>query len=251
MQERALQFTAAPRRARVFIGDVHGCVEELDALLDSFDHDPALHDVWFVGDLVNRGPHSAAAVRRAMSLRAGAVIGNHDLHALACAKGVRRLRPHDNLADLLDAADSDTLLDWLRTRPPLMVWPDVALVHAGLHPGWDDLQHVASHLDSLTEEEVDFVTRVRACGPDGRRPAKLRNGAETMAPPFAPWFDWYRGPRTVVFGHWAQRGLVVQERLRGLDTGCVYGGRLTAWIAEEDRLVSVPARRIYCSLTPS
>lgn len=235
--------TVAPRQ-RVFIGDVHGCADELEDLLELIDVYPQRHELWFVGDLVNGGPHSASVVRRAMSLGADAVLGNHDLHALACATGERQVRPRDNLAELLEAADRDVLLAWLRARPLLHTWPDIVLVHAGLHPHWRDLDAMAAR--PYTADEADFATRVRHCDEAGGRPAKA-DDLGVAPPPFAPWDHWYGGDRTVVFGHWARRGLVVQSRLRGLDTSCVYGGRLTAWIAEEDRLVSVAARRAYQS----
>lgn len=232
-------------RQRVFIGDVHGCADELEELLELIDVYPQRHEVWFVGDLVNGGPRSAAVVRRAMSLGAGAVSGNHDLHALACAAGSRAARPRDNLVDLLAADDRTTLLQWLRSQPMLRLWPDIVLVHAGLHPGWHDLE--ALSIGQPAETDIDFATHVRHCDIEGNRAPKQVDASLEASPPYAPWFEWYRGARTVVFGHWARRGLVMQERLRGLDTGCVYGGRLSAWIAEEDRLVSVPARRQYVS----
>lgn len=249
MQERDRHADSPSDRSRIFVGDVHGCADELDDLLSAIDHDPQRHELWFVGDLVNRGPHSARVVRRVMALAAGTVLGNHDLHALACAAGARGPRPGDTLEDLLDADDREQLLAWLRARPLLKLWPDVALVHAGLHPHWHDLERVAAQPGGLAAAEVELVTRVRTCTPDGQRPAPGDTGTSAASGPFAPWYQWYRGRRTVVFGHWAQAGLVVQERLRGLDTGCVYGGRLTAWIAERDRIVSVPARRTY--VTPA
>jgi len=127
----------------------------------------------------------------------------------------------------------------------MVVEDDLVAVHAGVHPCWADLPAVAAalnaavgaHVHQQTDERIAFATEVRYCDSRGRRP--LQDEPPPSAP-FRPWDDFYTGSRTVVFGHWAQRGLVNKARLRGLDTGCVYGGALTAWIAEEDRLVQVP-----------
>ena len=239
-----------PTRAagrRLVIGDVQGCRDELAALLDALRYDPAEDEVHPVGDFVNRGPDSAGVLRLARAEGFGGVLGNHDLHALACARGERRPKGLDTLDELLDAPDADELLDWLRARPFLRAWDDLTLVHAGLHPAWDD--PVAALADATADaptEAARFAVRVRHCTRDGELPAE---DAPPPPVPFQPWFAWYdparHGNRTVAFGHWAQRGLVQGPHLRGLDTGCVWGGRLTAWVVEEDRLVSVPARRAY------
>ena len=121
------------------------------------------------------------------------------------------------------------------------------VVHAGLQPRWTNLSAVAAevnravpaHLSGFADTRIAFATEVRYCDAGGRRPAQ---DDPPPRPPFTPWDHWYSGPRTVVFGHWARRGLVTGGRVRGLDTGCVYGGALTAWIAEEDRFVQVPGR---------
>jgi bis(5'-nucleosyl)-tetraphosphatase (symmetrical) len=239
----------SPARTRIFVGDVQGCARELDALLEALDFDAARSELWFAGDLVNRGPDSLGALRRARELGARSVLGNHDLHLLGLAAGTRKARPDDTLDDVLAAPDRDALLDWLRQQPLVRVWDDVVLVHAGLHPDWDDPQAIARPLEARIragnipwdDPELSFLTRVRHCDARGRRPADDTN------PPagFAPWDHFYRGRRTVVCGHWAQRGLVRSERIRGIDTGCVWGGALTGWIAEPDRIVSVPALRRY------
>jgi bis(5'-nucleosyl)-tetraphosphatase (symmetrical) len=155
------------------------------------------------------------------------------------------------------------LVGWLRRRPALMTWDDLVLVHAGLHPAWTRLDAVAKRIadtvdwegDPMLNTDLHFATTVRYCGPDGALPppeiaypalrATRADQPGAIAPPFAPWDAFVREPRRIVFGHWAQRGLVHSAQLRGLDTGCVWGGRLTAWLADEDRLVSVPALRAY------
>jgi bis(5'-nucleosyl)-tetraphosphatase (symmetrical) len=243
----------APRdesRQRIFIGDIQGCADELDDLLEVIRFDPTAHRLIAVGDLVNRGPASARVLRRLIALDADSVLGNHDLHLLAHAAGRRPRRPDDTFDDVLQAPDAPPLLDWLRQRPLVLGWPDVVVVHAGLHPAWRDPEAIARPLEAriragelpLGDAALQFLTRVRFCNAEGTRPTD----EQSPGPGFAPWDDHYRGRRTVVFGHWAQRGLVHGERVRGLDTGCVWGGRLTAWIAAEDRFVSVAARRRYC-----
>lgn len=233
------------------MGDLHGCADELEELLAALGYDPARHELWFVGDLVNRGPASARALRRVIELGADSVLGNHDLHLLRAAAGCRRRLRGDTLDDVLAAPDRDELLAWLRRRPLVREWDDLVLVHAGLHPDWEKPREVAAPLEAelargrVPDEDpaLRFLTTVRWCDARGSLPPK---GSEPEpGSRFRPWDELYRGERLVVFGHWATRGLVRGERVRGLDTGCVWGGRLTAWVAEEDRFVSVPARRAY------
>ena len=237
------------KRQRVFIGDVQGCSGELSDLLERLEFDPARHDLWFTGDLVNRGPDSLVVLRLVQNLGANSVLGNHDLHLLRAASGERAASPRDTFQDVLDAPDRQPLLEWLRERPLVRVWDDLVLVHAGLSPGWDDPTAVANSLTleiragriPWDDPDLRFLVQARHCDAAGQRPA------DDLHPPvgFHPWDRFYRGRRTVVFGHWAARGKVCEARVRGLDTGCVWGGSLTAWIAEEDRFVSVPARRTY------
>lgn len=233
----------------MFIGDVQGCADELEDLLAALAYDASRLALYFVGDLVNRGPASARVLRRVIELGAGTVLGNHDLHLLAAAAGRRTPRPDDTLQDVLEAPDREALLAWLRRQPLVRTWDDIVLVHAGIHPHWRDPKAVASRLERaiaagelpLDDPDLRFLIRVRHCNAAGV-PAPT---GDSPGPEWRPWDDFYRGERLVVCGHWAQRGLVRKERLRAIDTGCVWGGRLTAWIAEDDRIVSVPARRRY------
>lgn len=227
---------------RIFIGDIQGCLAQLDRLLEELR--PRSSDrIYCVGDLVNRGPDSLGVLRRVRELRARTVLGNHDIHLLrvACGKATAAFGE----ARILAAPDAPALLDWLRAQPVLIVEDDVAVVHAGVHPEWSDLAAtagvlnpgVARHVNASPDERISFATKVRYCDAAGRRPH-----TDDPAPGsgFRPWDEFYRGRRTVVFGHWARRGLVMKPRLRGLDSGCVWGGTLAAWIAEEDRVVQVP-----------
>jgi bis(5'-nucleosyl)-tetraphosphatase (symmetrical) len=232
---------------RVFIGDVQGCREELEALLAAVGFDPGTDELHPVGDLVNRGPDSLGTVRLLRRLKAGGVLGNHDIHLLKVAAGDEPKRDGDTIDDILAAPDRDDLLEWMRVRPLCRAWDDVVAVHAGLHPAWADPVDVLSPLKPTGDDwRIAFCTRVRHCDAKGNRPAK---DWPVPGPPFAPWYEHYLAQqgtaRTVVWGHWARHGLVVRDGGRGLDTGCVWGGQLTAWIAEEDRLVHVPARRAY------
>jgi bis(5'-nucleosyl)-tetraphosphatase (symmetrical) len=234
---------------RVFIGDVQGCADELEDLLGALPYDAARQRLLFVGDLVNRGPASARTLRRVIELGADSVLGNHDLHLLAAAADQRTPSARDTIGDVLSAADRDELLAWLRRRPLVLEWRDIVLVHAGLHPAWSNPKAVARPLEEriargdlpLEDENLRFLTRVRYCDAAGRR----SEADGDPGPGWAPWDRFYRGERTVVCGHWATRGVVITPRLRALDSGCVWGGKLTAWVAEEDRIVSVPARRAY------
>ena len=240
------------RVRRVFIGDVQGCREELERLLEALRYDPAADALHPVGDLVNRGPDSLGALRLLRQLESLPVLGNHDLHLLHVHAGKRSTRAGDTLDDVLRAPDADELCGWLAAQPFLRVFADVYLVHAGLHPAWRDPAAVLAHVDPLSPDAVAvFAVKVRHCGPRGERPADEEPG-KRLSSPYKPWFEHYdaarHGGRTVVFGHWAMMGLVLRPHLRGLDTGCVWGGKLSAWIAEEDRIVAVPAARAYAQI---
>ena len=236
-------------RRRIFIGDVQGCREELERLLERVRFDPAADVLHPVGDLVNRGPDSLGSLRLLHDLGSLPVLGNHDVHLLQVQAGKRAPRSGDTLAGVLAAPDVDELCGWLAAQPFLRVFDDLYLVHAGLHPDWDDPAAVLGGVDPLHPSAgAAFAVRVRHCTAHGERPAEEPVGAP-LAPVYKPWFEYYdagrHGGRTVVFGHWAMLGLVLRPHLRGLDTACVWGGRLSAWIAEEDRVVDVPAARAY------
>lgn len=230
---------------RVFVGDIQGCRQELEQLLEKVRFDPAADRLEPTGDLVNRGPDSLGTLQLLKELDAGGVLGNHDLHLLRAARG-ERSRPSDTFDDVLRSDRRDELLDWLAARPLVRAWDDVLLVHAGLSPAWRDPVERLSGIDPWRpDDDAEFATLVRYCDAQGRRP---RRDWPVPDDSFQPWFDhWQRrgDPRTVVFGHWARLGLIEKRRLRGLDTGCVWGGRLSAWIAEEDLVVSVAARRAW------
>ena len=236
---------------RIFVGDIQGCRSELESLLERVEFRAGVDELHPVGDLVNRGPDSLGCLRLLKSLEAGGVLGNHDLHLLRTAHGLRRMGSRDTLDEVLGAHDRSELLDWLAERPFVRVWPDLVLVHAGLHPDWSEPEQALDGLDPLSPHPaIDFATRVRYCDASGERP---KHDWPPPGPPFRPWYEiWEQraDSRRVVFGHWARKGLVQRPAVLGLDSGCVWGKELTAWVAEEDRLLSVPAEREWAPVEP-
>ncbi len=193
---------------RIFVvGDIQGCADELDDLLRVAAPESSRR-IALVGDLVNRGPKSRAVLERAVAEDALVVLGNHEDALLA---GKRSATLDAVRADL--GADLPRWLQWIRALPLYLERPGLILVHAGIAPG--------KRPEQCTRAEL---TRIREV--DGR-----------------PWFDSWKGPETIVFGHWSMRGKVDLPLVKGLDTGCVYGGQLTGLFWPELRWVSVPARR--------
>ncbi len=255
------------------IGDVQGCFEALQRLLALIHFDRARDKLWFVGDLVNRGPDSLAVLRFVRDLGESAltVLGNHDLHLLAVAAGAQKSRRGDTLEGVLRAADHASLVDWLRARPLMHVQDGYALVHAGLLPDWTIEQAVQlgeSVSDSLrTENYIEFLramygnepgqwsdslqgwdrlrvvinamTRMRICTPGGQMQFAHKGTLADIPAGFMPWYEasQRRGSeRTVLFGHWSALGFARLPGVVALDSGCVWGGLLTA-MRLEDRVV--------------
>jgi len=192
----------------LFVGDVQGCAAELRDLLEVSGFDPARHRLALCGDLINRGPDSAGVLELARRLDARTVIGNHEV---ALLEG-ERSATLDVVRQQLGASLGQWLA-WLESLPLFIREDGYILVHAGIAPG--------KRPEDFTRSELTEIRIV-----DGR-----------------PWFDFWPGPETVIFGHWAQRGKVDLPRCKGLDTGCVYGGRLTGLWWPRLEWVSVPARR--------
>ncbi len=249
------------------IGDVQGCNDELGALLDVLNFSPDRDRLWFVGDLVNRGPDSLGVLRRIRALGDAATVtlGNHDLHLLAVAYGSAPVRSGDTLSEILAASDREALLEWLTGRP--LLHEDRALntcmLHAGLAPQWDWplasqcarefesalrgdpeglLQRLygdrPDHWDDALEgaERLRFIvncfTRLRYIDAEGRLMLRAKGSPKKMqTAALIPWFESrearWRGPR-IVFGHWSTLGFFNEADVIGLDTGCVWGGTLTA-----------------------
>jgi bis(5'-nucleosyl)-tetraphosphatase (symmetrical) len=256
------------------IGDIQGCQDSFLHLLDGCRFDPAKDRLWLVGDLVNRGPNSLATLRFVKSLGDAAitVLGNHDLYLLMVAEGVEKRRGKDDtLDDILDAPDREELLDWLRRQRLCHVEQGFCLVHAGLLPQWsvpqaralaaeveallqgdayrETLKHMwgsepAQWSDDLTGWDrmrvvVNAMTRMRFCSPAGLMEFKTKGEVKNAPKGFLPWFD-VSGRRSadhvLVTGHWSALGLKIKPELLALDSGCLWGGHLSA-VRLEDRQV--------------
>lgn len=273
------------------IGDLQGCHQQTLALLErihvgaqsheSQSHGPEAPEILFAGDLVNRGPQSLATLRHVRALATGrpgridSVLGNHDLHLLAAAHGIRPLHKSDTLAEILDAPDRAELIDWLRHRPLAILRDDHLLVHAGVLPQWSveqtmDLAHEVETMlrgpnwidflremygnspaawnDGLRGIErlrciVNALTRLRFCTHDGVMDFSMKeSGSASPESGLMPWFDVpgrNSANSTVVFGHWSALGLTLRANLIGLDSGCVWGGQLSAVCLQQRTLLQV------------
>ena len=239
---------------RWVVGDIHGCARELGDLLERIRFAPPGDELWSVGDLVNTGPDSVHALKLWRDAGGRTVLGNHDIYALLARSGGAPRRD-DRLDRLFASPECDALLAALRASPPLArftreIAPTVVwLVHAGLHPRWDDLDALAARLEAahddpwLAGDELTFMTRVRCCDRSGER-VRFAGRPEDAPKRFRPWDDFYLGSALVAHGHWAMRGAYRSGRTIGLDSACVYGGRLTAWCLDDDRIESVPCRAV-------
>ena len=256
------------------IGDVQGCFDELQALLAKVKLSKR-DRLWFVGDLVNRGPKSLQTLRfvRELGERAVVVLGNHDLHLVTQHEGFAKPRKDDTFTDVLGAPDRGALVDWLRTRAMMHAEGDCAMVHAGLLPQWsvskalqlaqqveaalrgsDYRAFLANMYGSKPDEWrdelegwdrlrviVNAMTRMRFCTPEGRMDFQAKGAKAPKG--YRPWFDLRpKEKERLVCGHWSALGLKVTERLAALDSGCVWGGKLTAFRLEDCTLHAVPCR---------
>jgi bis(5'-nucleosyl)-tetraphosphatase (symmetrical) len=260
------------------IGDVHGCFETLQRLLRKVGYDPGRDRLWFVGDLINRGPGSLAMLRWAAEQgdRIVVVLGNHDLHLLARAAGVSEAKKRDNLESVLEAPDRDDLLAWLQGRPLVHREGELLLVHAGLFPEWTPAQaeslarevearlrgEKATKLLAAAEQKAPVrwteslsgperaqvalagFARLRALEADGRMCADF-SGPPALAPKGCrPWFEApgrKSAGATVIFGHWAALGLKIGQGIAALDSGASWGRELTALRLDDWRIFQEPA----------
>jgi hypothetical protein len=217
--------SAAPRT--FVVGDVHGCLDELRALVAAAgltDDDTVV----FVGDLVAKGPDSAGVIGWARGRGAGAVLGNHDDHVLRARRGESTKEAHVRVAATLSQADAD----WLAARPLWLRLPGFDAPHVVVHGGM-----VAGV--PVEKQARENLLAMRSVTPDGRASKRIEG---------APWGALWKGPEHAVFGHDAVRGLQRHPLATGLDTGCVYGRELTGLLLPAHRLVSVPARRAYAEM---
>lgn len=247
------------------IGDLQGCCDALDRLLAEIGFSPSRDHLYVLGDLVNRGPCSLQVLQRLASFGEAAtcLLGNHDLHLLAVAHGVRRPHRSDTLGPILDSPQREAWIGWLRRQRLAVQAHGWLMMHAGVVPQWDAAQTLAlaaqveAHLrsdelgaflqvmygnepaqwreDLAGADRLRFVinvlTRIRFCDAQGRLDLSVKDGAQAAPPGLFPWFD-VPGRRTagtpIACGHWSTLGLLMREDLLAIDTGCVWGGRLTA-----------------------
>ncbi len=247
------------------IGDVQGCADALDRLLAAIAFSPSRDRLFVLGDLVNRGPSSLAVLSTLHGFGSAAtcLLGNHDLHLLAVAHGVRELHRSDSFGDILESSARIAWLDWLRHQKLALRHDGWLMVHAGVVPQWDAGQTLAlagevqaqlagedlrgflqgmygnqpdRWRDDLHGAErwrfvVNVLTRIRFCSDDGRIDLKSKEGAASAPAGLRPWFD-IPGRRTagvpIACGHWSTLGLIDRPDLLAIDTGCVWGGALTA-----------------------
>jgi bis(5'-nucleosyl)-tetraphosphatase (symmetrical) len=274
--------------SRYVIGDLQGCFETLQALLAKIGLDRARDQLWFVGDLVNRGPGSLECLRFAKSLGASAqvVLGNHDLHLLAVAEGLAKAGKLDTIQPILTAPDAAALLDWLRCRPLLHIEGRFAMVHAGLMPqwSWQHSQALAREVetalrgrnyrktlaamygdeptswrDSLRGDArrrfvINTLTRMRALDGQGAHQLKYKAGLDEMPAGLRAWFDvpTVRSANRILYtGHWSAIGYVERDKVRALDTGCIWGGALTAVRLEDQRRFTQPCVETILRTNPA
>ena len=267
------------------IGDIQGCVLPLEALLEKLDFDPNKDNLWLTGDLVNRGPHSLRTLRLVKELDTCvvAVLGNHDLHFLAVAEKIKPYHPQDTLKQFQKAPDRDELIAWLRQRP--LVHSDeqlkAILVHAGVYPSWsrkqliryareveckirgDEYQSFLQEMygkhpirweDDLTGwSRIRFITnvltRMRYCDAKGNLDFTHKGSPASQPQKLIPWYahpDMKCQKWRIVFGHWSSLGYTQNNNIISLDSGCVWGNKLTAVRLDMDR--TVLAGQVDCEL---
>lgn len=249
------------------IGDLQGCYDELQQLLELIQFNPDNDRLWFVGDLVNRGPQSVECLRfvKALGNTAITVLGNHDLSLLATAEGLRKTSRKDTLNCILKAPDRDELLHWLRKQPLIHYDAELnySMVHAGLAPQWtiEQARELASEVSSLLRGDdyclllqnmygdeptlwseslkgmdkyrftINAFTRIRYCTTSGALELNTKDSPQNPKADLIPWFDLsWRESRNekILFGHWSTLGCINQNNVYSLDSGCVWGGHLSA-----------------------
>ena len=266
--------------ARYAIGDLQGCYIQFQALLDKLAYSPSRDELWLAGDLVNRGPDSLSCLRLARDLEARIVLGNHDLHLLACYYSEHLLKRKDTLRDIFEANDCDDLMEWLRKQPLVQVDDDNKLFmsHAGLPHIWkvkkarkyaqevheilagNDKKALSSYFSEMYGNDPDvweksltgqarlrvitnYLTRMRFVDQNGRLDFSVKEGVDKTPHDFKPWFAYPVTRKWVtIFGHWAAlEGHTGNRQFQAIDTGCVWGGSLTALNIDTFERVSVEA----------
>ncbi len=258
------------------IGDLQGCCEQLQALRQKIHAATPHPQLIFVGDLVNRGPQSLATLRliRSFGDTTRTVLGNHDLHLLAVAHGIRKPHRSDTLDDILNAPDRDELLDWLRCQPLALSVENCLVVHAGVMPQWTAQQtlELASEVEEILRGPgwIDFLrqmygntparwsddlqgmdrwrcivnalTRMRFCTTEGEMDFSRADAPDNAPPGYMPWFDVpcrRTEDATIICGHWSTLGLMLRPNVMAIDTGCIWGGKLTALRLDDRSVIQV------------
>lgn len=258
------------------IGDLQGCFAPLQRLLAKCEFDRSRDQLWFVGDLVNRGPDSLAVLRFVKTLEDSAIVvlGNHDLHLLTVAAGFVKPQRGDTLSEILDAPDRVALLDWLRRRPLLHQGLGYTMIHAGLLPSWtiDQAQSLAREVEDVLRGDryLDYLahmygntpnqwrddltgwdrlrlitntlTRLRICTADGVMEFSHKGELKDIPAGHTPWYEApgrLSADAPIVCGHWSALGLKLESKLLALDTGCLWGRRLSAVRLEDRELFQV------------
>ncbi len=261
------------------IGDIQGCLQPLKKLLKKIHFNADQDRLWIAGDLINRGPESLQTLQFLYEIRENitVVLGNHDLHLLAVAAGFKKPTPSDTLDDILNAPERDSLLNWLKQQP--LIHRDSTLnytmVHAGIPPQWsisESLRYAKEVENILASENVNsflsvmygnepnnwdesltgmdrlrlitnYFTRMRFCTPSGELELKTKSYISDAPTGYYPWFDIENRKSkndNIIFGHWAAlQGKTNQENIFALDTGCVWGGTLTAMRLEDRAIIPV------------
>ncbi|MBZ4202784.1 MAG: symmetrical bis(5'-nucleosyl)-tetraphosphatase [Methylovulum sp.] len=247
------------------IGDIQGCFDELQLLLDKIQFNPQEDCIWFAGDLVNRGPKSLETLRFVKNLGTSAitVLGNHDMHLLAAASATKTSTKKDSLTPILEAPDRDELIHWLRHQPLFYTNNDFCMIHAGLPPQWDfkTTQRMALLVENVLQGPnyelllqqmygnkpnqwtpnlkgtaklrfiINCFTRMRYCDASGRLDFNNTGPIGTQPEELMPWFtlpNRKSANMKIIFGHWSTLGYYEGSNCYAIDTGCLWGGQLTA-----------------------
>lgn len=259
------------------IGDIQGCFHSFQHLLKKIQFDPQTDQLWLVGDIINRGTGSLEMLRWAYEHRQviRMVLGNHDLHAITVAEGFAKAHRSDTLQAILDSSEREVLLSWLRHQPLLYAEGDYLMVHAGLLPQWsttaakllatevETALQAANYRDFLVKMYgnqptiwhddltgfdrlriiTNALTRMRVCSPAGEMELKFKGELADIPPGWMPWFtapNRQTNDVKIICGHWSALGLEIKENIFALDTGCLWGGQLTALALENHQIFQVP-----------
>ena len=269
------------------IGDIQGCYTELQNLLNEINFNEKNDQLWFAGDLVNRGPKSLQTLRFIKSLGASAkiVLGNHDLHLIAASKNIRPISNKDTIKEILIADDADELINWLKSRPLLLTDTDLGftMVHAGIAPQWslDAAKNFAKECESILQNEkiddflmhmygdtpniwsdsiegyarqrfiINCFTRIRFCTINGTLDLDVKVAPGSQKKSLIPWYALPNRKtidNKIIFGHWSTIHLGTENNFKKynvypIDTGCLWGGQLTAMRLDDEKIFSVTSKQ--------